>query len=121
MVPLIFNHLGRTLRFTTLVGTLLEDVIRLLCSKLVPLQMAACDAVAAFASNDDLNENLFKRGALPILIEYLFEYDYTLEEGGVERDVASNKQEQKNKLSKQVQGTNYFSKPLVYSITSVRL
>ena len=70
-------------------GTLLEDVIRLLCSKLVPLQMAACDAVAAFASNDDLNENLFKRGALPILIEYLFEYDYTLEEGGVERDVSS--------------------------------
>ena len=63
--------------------------------------MAACDAVAAFGANEELNQHLFKRGVLPILIEYLFEYDYTLEEGGVERDIASNKQEQKNKLAKQ--------------------
>ena len=64
---------------------LLEDVLRLLCSNLVPLKLAACDAVAAFAANEDLNQHLFKRGVLPILIEFLFDYDYTLDEGGIER------------------------------------
>lgn len=79
---------------------LFEDLLRLLCSELPSLQMAAVEAVAALAANNELSELLFHRGVLPILIEFLFSYDYTLEEGGIERDVESNKQEQQNRLAK---------------------
>ncbi|CBY31673.1 unnamed protein product [Oikopleura dioica] len=82
-------------------ASLLEDIIRLLCSHLVVLQLAAVEAVASFGMIPELRKSMISQGVLPILMEYLFEYDYTLEEAGIEKDMESNKQEQKNKLAKQ--------------------
>ena len=81
-------------------GQLLEDFLRLLACELPQLQAAAVEGVAAFAANPEFSELLFKRGFLPLLIEFLFKYDYTLEEGGIERDVSTNKQEQQNRLAR---------------------
>lgn len=44
---------------------------------------------------------LLKSGVLWNLILYMFNYDYTLEEGGIGKDETTNKQEVSNKLAKE--------------------
>jgi len=48
--------------------------------------------VAAFAVDFWLQTNLFQSGILWHLLLFLFDYDFTLEEGGVEKSDDSNQQ-----------------------------
>jgi len=48
--------------------------------------------VAAFAIDFWLQTNLFQSGILWHLLLFLFDYDFTLEEGGVEKSDESNQQ-----------------------------
>ena len=48
--------------------------------------------VAAFSVDFWLQTNLFQSGVLWHLLLYLFDYDFTLEEGGVEKSDESNQQ-----------------------------
>ncbi|GFR67048.1 DnaJ (Hsp40) homolog, subfamily C, member 13 [Elysia marginata] len=51
-----------------------------------------CECVSAFSVDFWLQTNLFQSGVLWHLLLYLFNYDYTLEEGGVDRSQESNQQ-----------------------------
>lgn len=48
--------------------------------------------VAAFSVDFWLQTNLFQSGVLWHLLLFLFDYDFTLEEGGVEKSDESNQQ-----------------------------
>lgn len=48
--------------------------------------------ISAFSVDFWLQTNLFQSGVLWHLLLYLFNYDYTLEEGGVEKSGESNQQ-----------------------------
>lgn len=50
------------------------------------------ECVSALAVNDVLQTHMYQSGILFHLLIFLFNYDYTLEEGGVERSEESNKQ-----------------------------
>ena len=50
------------------------------------------ECVSAFSVDFWLQTNLFQCGVLWHLLLYLFNYDYTLEEGGVEKSGESNQQ-----------------------------
>lgn len=52
------------------------------------------------ANNVDLQTNLVKNGVLWSLLLFLFEYDYTLDESGVNTDEKSNQQKVSNNLAK---------------------
>lgn len=52
------------------------------------------------ANNADLQTNLVKNGVLWSLLLFLFEYDYTLDESGVNTDEKSNQQKVANNLAK---------------------
>lgn len=52
------------------------------------------------ANNADLQTNLAKNGVLWSLLLFLFEYDYTLDESGVNTDEKSNQQKVANNLAK---------------------
>lgn len=56
------------------------------------LTMAAIECVSAFSVDEYLQNHLLHAGALWHLLSYLFGYDFTLDEGGVERHEQSNKQ-----------------------------
>jgi hypothetical protein len=53
-------------------------------------EVAQC--ISAFCVDFWLQTNLFQSGVLWHLLLYLFNYDYTLEEGGVEKSGESNQQ-----------------------------
>lgn len=49
--------------------------------------------VASLAANNvDLQNNLVKCGVLWSLLTFLFDYDYTLDEGGIETEEKTNQQ-----------------------------
>lgn len=48
--------------------------------------------IAAFSVDFWLQTNLFQSGVLWHLLLFLFDYDFTLEEGGVEKSDESNQQ-----------------------------
>lgn len=56
------------------------------------LNSAVAECMTAMSANVLLQQNLFKQGVLFHLVQYLFNYDYTLEEGGVEKSKESNQQ-----------------------------
>lgn len=60
---------------------------------LAELCQAACECVAALAQGEVQQLQLLQAGALWHLLLLLFDYDYTLDEGGVERCQSTNKQE----------------------------
>ncbi|XP_055340824.1 dnaJ homolog subfamily C member 13-like [Paramacrobiotus metropolitanus] len=83
----------------------MPDVIRDLCrllyySHLFRLCCVAVEAVSAFSVDVLLQTQLFKAGVLWHLLLFLFRYDFTLEEGGVERSAETNQQEVSNNLAK---------------------
>ncbi|GIY06445.1 dnaJ homolog subfamily C member 13 [Caerostris darwini] len=83
----------------------MPDMIRDLCrilyfSHLTKLCTVVVECVSALAINDALQTHLYQAGVLFHLLIFLFNYDYTLEEGGVQRDEESNKQEIANQLAK---------------------
>ena len=70
--------------------TLLDGVM---CTQNVPkLCQVMVSCVAAFAVDFWLQTNLFQSGVLWHLLLFLFDYDFTLEEGGVEKSDESNQQ-----------------------------
>ncbi|XP_054167917.1 dnaJ homolog subfamily C member 13-like [Oppia nitens] len=78
-----------------------RDICRVLYFKHLPkLCIVAVECVAAFAADPNLQLQLFKSGALFSLLLFLFKYDYTLEEGGVESSEESNQQQVANQLAK---------------------
>ncbi|KAF8773591.1 DnaJ subfamily C member 13 like protein [Argiope bruennichi] len=83
----------------------MPDMIRDLCrilyfDHLTKLCTVVVECVSALAINDALQTHLYQAGVLFHLLIFLFNYDYTLEEGGVQRDEESNKQEIANQLAK---------------------
>jgi len=78
-----------------------KDLSRILYfDHLTKLCLCTVECVSAFASDLQLQKQLFKSGALYSLLLFLFKYDYTLEEGGVEANEETNQQEVANQLAK---------------------
>lgn len=50
------------------------------------------DCISAMASDSNLQTNFLQKGAIWHLLTYMFSYDYTLEECGVERSEEANNQ-----------------------------
>ena len=61
----------------------------------------ATECVTALAADSILQMQLLKGGALWHLLLSMFNYDFTLEEGGVERTEDANQQEVSNRLAKE--------------------
>lgn len=81
---------------------LVKDMCRCLHFKNLPrLCLKAAEAIGAFAPDDNLQNALFDCGVVVNLLFYMFSYDFTLEEGGVERSEqqGSNQQEIANNLA----------------------
>ncbi len=84
---------------TQLLG-FIKDLLRCLQFKnLARLCLEAAECVSAFASHLKLQHLLYESGVLVHLLFYMFNYDFTLEEGGVERSGESNQQEIANRLA----------------------
>ncbi|BFZ15550.1 hypothetical protein BsWGS_18589 [Bradybaena similaris] len=82
-------------------SAIIKDLCRILYFKNLPkLCAVVCECVSAFCVDFWLQTNLFQSGVLWHLLLYLFNYDYTLEEGGVEKSQDSNQQEVANYLAK---------------------
>ena len=73
---------------------LASEVSRLLSVRHLPLVcQSATDCVASLAQDSVLQLQLLQAGALWHLLILLFDYDFTLDDGGVQRDSTTNKQE----------------------------
>ena len=81
--------------------TKIKDLCRCLQFKNLPrLCMSATQAVTAFACDANLQNALHQAGVLVHFLFYMFNYDFTLDEGGVERSGESNQQEIANSLAR---------------------
>lgn len=81
--------------------SIVKDLNRILSySKLHTLILAATECAAAFAKCPPLHQILYDSGIIFGLILLLFKYDFTLEEGGVERNEGHNKQEMTNQTAR---------------------
>ncbi|KAJ8971338.1 hypothetical protein NQ314_000751 [Rhamnusium bicolor] len=81
---------------------LVKDLCRILYFKhLIKLCSVATECVTALSVDSILQLELLKAGALWHLLLYMFKYDYTLDEGGVERSEEANQQEISNRLAKE--------------------
>jgi DnaJ family protein C protein 13 len=82
-------------------ATLVKDLCRCLYFKNLPrLCTTAAEAASSFAPDQNLQNALHQAGVLVHLLFYMFNYDFTLEEGGVERANDSNQQEVANNLAR---------------------
>lgn len=80
---------------------LIKDVCRTLYYKhLTQLCTSAAECVSSFAIDSILQLHLLQAGALWHLLLFLFNYDYTLDEGGVDKKEATNQQAIANQLAK---------------------
>ncbi|XP_012268108.2 dnaJ homolog subfamily C member 13 isoform X2 [Athalia rosae] len=80
---------------------LVKDLCRLLYFKhLTKLCSVATECISSLAMDSVLQMQLLQSGALWHLLLFMFNYDYTLEEGGVERNQNENRQEVANNLAK---------------------
>ncbi|XP_046608377.1 dnaJ homolog subfamily C member 13 isoform X1 [Neodiprion virginianus] len=80
---------------------LVRDLCRLLYFKhLTKLCSVATECVSSLATDSVLQMQLLQSGALWHLLLFMFNYDYTLEEGGVKRSQDENRQEVANNLAK---------------------
>ncbi|CAF0754857.1 unnamed protein product [Brachionus calyciflorus] len=80
---------------------LIKDICRCLYFKNLPrLCLSGAETISAFAPDINLQNLLHMSGALVHLLYYMFNYDFTLEEGGVERSNESNQQEIANNLAR---------------------
>ncbi|XP_059801619.1 dnaJ homolog subfamily C member 13 isoform X4 [Hypanus sabinus] len=82
--------------------TIIRDICRLLYygKKLPRTAMLAVECVGSFAVDYWLQSHLFQAGILWHLLVYLFNYDYTLEESGIQKSEETNQQEVSNSLAK---------------------
>ena len=82
-------------------NNLIKDLCRCLQFKnLTRLCLSAADAVSSMAPDLNLQTMLHDSGVLVHLLFYMFNYDFTLEEGGVERSSETNQQEIENNLAR---------------------
>lgn len=73
---------------------LAPEICRLLSLRHLPkLCHAATECVASLAQDSVLQLQMLQAGALWHLLILLFDYDFTLDDGGVQRSENSNKQE----------------------------
>eukprot|EP01064_Diplonema_japonicum_P030924 TRINITY_DN5388_c1_g1_i1.p1 TRINITY_DN5388_c1_g1~~TRINITY_DN5388_c1_g1_i1.p1 ORF type:complete len:2479 (+),score=758.14 TRINITY_DN5388_c1_g1_i1:52-7488(+) len=70
------------------------------CKSAPRLAKASIACCSAFAAGETLQDQLYHAGVLWHLLLFVFGYDYTLDEGGVEKDAETNIQELKNIQSK---------------------
>ncbi|KAJ8321004.1 hypothetical protein KUTeg_002591 [Tegillarca granosa] len=83
------------------IPAIVKDICRILYYKNLPkLCSVVAECISAFAIDFWLQTNLFQSGVLWHLLLYLFNYDYTLEESGVEKSDESNQQEVCNRLAR---------------------
>lgn len=81
--------------------SVIKDLNRILSyNKIINLLFAAAECAAAFAKCPPLHQILYDMGIVFSLLLLLFKYDYTLEEGGVERNEGHNKQEMTNQIAR---------------------
>ncbi|KAB0803499.1 hypothetical protein PPYR_00469 [Photinus pyralis] len=79
-----------------------KDLCRILYFKhLTKLCYISTECVSAIAIDSILQMQLLKAGALWHLLLFMFTYDFTLDEGGVERTEDANQQEVANRLAKE--------------------
>ena len=64
------------------------------------MNCVAAQTVAAFAVDEWLQTNLLHAGVFWHLVLFVFKYDYTLDEGGVETSDETNQQEVANNLAR---------------------
>lgn len=69
--------------------------------QLMKLCFVATECVTALSVDSILQMQLLKAGALWHLLLFLFNYDFTLDEGGVEKNEEENRQEVSNRLAKE--------------------
>lgn len=82
--------------------SLIRDLCRVLYFKHLPdLCLSVVNCVSALSVDEELQMLLFHAGSVFHLMLNFFQYDYTLEEGGVERSRESNQQEVANQLAQQ--------------------
>ncbi|XP_035660587.1 dnaJ homolog subfamily C member 13-like isoform X3 [Branchiostoma floridae] len=75
------------------IPAIIKDLCRILYYKDLPRMCSvATECVSAFCVDYYLQNHLLQAGVLWHLLLYLFHYDYTLEEGGVEKSDESNQQ-----------------------------
>ncbi|KAG8516257.1 DnaJ subfamily C member 13, partial [Galemys pyrenaicus] len=81
---------------------IIQDLCRVLYfGKSIPRVAAlAVECVSSFAVDFWLQTHLFQAGILWHLLGYLFNYDYTLEESGIQKSEDTNQQEVANSLAK---------------------
>lgn len=82
---------------------IVKDLCRCLHFKNIPrLCLSAAEAIGAFAPDSNLQNALYECGVVINLLFYMFMYDFTLEEGGVDRSDqqhGANQQEKANNLA----------------------
>ncbi|XP_064489524.1 dnaJ homolog subfamily C member 13-like [Ornithodoros turicata] len=82
--------------------SMIRDLCRVLYFKHLPeLCLCVVSCISALSVDEELQTQLFRAGALFHLMLFFFQYDYTLEEGGVERTKENNQQEVANQLAQQ--------------------
>ncbi|XP_026537495.1 dnaJ homolog subfamily C member 13 isoform X2 [Notechis scutatus] len=81
---------------------IIKDLCRVLYyGKNIPrVASIGVECVSSFAVDYWLQTHLFQAGVLWYLLDYLFNYDYTLEESGIKKSEDSNQQEVANTLAK---------------------
>ncbi|XP_071822188.1 dnaJ homolog subfamily C member 13-like isoform X2 [Apostichopus japonicus] len=84
----------------TEIPSIIKEICRTLSYKNLPrLASASAQCVSAFAVDQYLQNHLQKAGVVWHLLLYLFQYDFTLEESGVETNEETNQQVVANNLA----------------------
>lgn len=89
------------IKIKNFIALFLQLVISLFFQNLTKLCFVATECVTALSVDSILQMQLLKAGALWNLLLFMFSYDYTLDEGGVERSEDANQQEVSNRLAKE--------------------
>ncbi|KAG1687435.1 DnaJ subfamily C member 13 [Nymphon striatum] len=80
---------------------MIKDLCRILYYKQIPkLCLVVTECISALSIDVIIQTHLFKAGAFLHLLLFLFNYDFTLDEGGVERSEDYNQQETANQLAR---------------------
>ncbi|XP_019858666.1 PREDICTED: dnaJ homolog subfamily C member 13 [Amphimedon queenslandica] len=80
---------------------IVKDLCRIMYYKNLPrLNVIATETASSFAVDEWLQTQLLQAGVLWHVLQYIFNYDYTLDESGVETNESTNQQEVANNLAR---------------------
>ncbi|KAK3742179.1 hypothetical protein QZH41_012074 [Actinostola sp. cb2023] len=108
-MPIIINDLCRVLYFkvssialsnVSMSSVCPSHTLFLVFQNLPLMCSVAAECVSAFSVDFWLQTQMLQAGALWHLLLYLFKYDYTLEESGIDKKAESNQQEVANNLAR---------------------